>query len=172
MARKGAAPGEPVDFRALFEAVGRIRAGGTFVATDVGSSVRLCYPPYEGADAAVALGSAVAVAAGAARCSGPALAVLGDFALLHSGVNAVLDAAVHRAGVLVVVLVNGIQAQTGGQPVPDVDLEALLTACGTRRVEAWNDGDRDAATAVRDLRRMLRGPLPAAVLVRTARASG
>lgn len=50
---------------ALFRSIAQRRSSGSFVATDVGTSVRLCYRTYMGADAALALGS---VPRGCGRC--------------------------------------------------------------------------------------------------------
>ncbi len=128
----------------LFRAIARIRHSGTFVAADVGSAVKLCYPPYRGADSALCLGSAISVAAGAARTGRPSVAVIGDFALLHSGFEALIDTVRRGLPVIVVVLVNGVQAQTGGQPSgwpPSAEgsrgpsLPAVIEASGARLVD-------------------------------------
>ena len=145
---KSAAPPLAEHYGKVYEAIGALRRAGTFVATDVGSSVRLCYPPYEGADAAVALGASIAVAAGAARVGVGngvgAVAVVGDYGLLHSGLPALVDATSRGLGLLVVVLANGIQAKTGGQPVVPVDLAAMVRACGVATVAEWADTELDA----------------------------
>ena len=104
-----------------------------FVAADVGSAVKLGYPPYDGADVALSLGSAIGVASGAARAGTPSIAIMGDFGLLHSGLEALVDAARHHVPVVVVVLLNGVQAQTGGQPAGTVEETGAL-------------GGRDGAT--------------------------
>ena len=75
-------------------------------------------PPYEGADVALCLGSPISLAGGAARTGQPAIAVIGDYGLLHSGLEALLDVARWDLPVLVVVLANGVSAQTGGQTSP------------------------------------------------------
>ncbi|MFC0037354.1 thiamine pyrophosphate-dependent enzyme [Actinomadura rayongensis] len=139
-----------------------------FVAADVGSSIRLCYPPYSAAEVALGLGSAVAVAGGAARTGRPAIGVIGDYALLHSGMESLLDTALRRLPVLVTVLANGTQAQTGGQPVPPVDLRRLAGALSIGVVDEWADAALDVAATRRRLAGLLAGPLPALALVRDA----
>jgi len=129
----------PTGDAALFEAIARHRAGGVFVATDVGSSVALSYPPFAGADSALALGSSAAVAAGAARAGRRAIAVLGDFALLHSGLSALMEAAAAGLPVVTVILENGIQQKTGGQPLPPARLDLLLRGGAVGRVVEWSD---------------------------------
>ncbi|POM26616.1 2-oxoacid ferredoxin oxidoreductase [Actinomadura rubteroloni] len=139
-----------------------------FVAADVGSSIRLCYPPYSAAEVALGLGSAVAVAGGAARTGRPAIGVIGDYALLHSGMESLLDTALRRLPVLVTVLANGTQAQTGGQPVPPVDLRRLAGALSIGVVDEWEHAALDVAATRRRLAGLLAGPLPALALVRDA----
>lgn len=131
---------------ALFRAISRLRASGIFVATDVGSSVRLSYPPYNGADAALALGASPAVAAGAARAGRSAIAVLGDFGLLHGGLNGLMDITAEGLSVVTLVIENGVQEKTGGQPLPAVDLSALFQGGGLGRVAIWNDENWDEET--------------------------
>ena len=152
-------------YHALFEAIGRFRRAGIFVATDVGSSVRLCYPPYLGADVALTLGSAGAVAGGAAADGRPAIAVTGDFALMHSGIEAVLEATLQGLPVVLVVLVNGIQAQTGGQPVPSLNIARMLKGCGMAVIDEWDVADTDFAECSVRLANLLRLNAPAAALV-------
>ncbi|GAB3078896.1 hypothetical protein GCM10027186_40640 [Micromonospora schwarzwaldensis] len=124
-------------FHPAFAAIADLRRAGVFVATDVGSSVNLCYAPYEASDAAVCLGSAVSVAGGAARGDAPAVAVIGDYALLHTGLQSLLDVAVRRIPVVVVVLVNGTQDKTGGQPLaPSADRPDTADALIDRLVRA------------------------------------
>jgi indolepyruvate ferredoxin oxidoreductase alpha subunit len=162
-------PATPGRYGVLFDAVARLRRAGAFVAADVGSSVRLCYPPYEGAEVALCLGSAAAVAAGAARTGRRAVGVIGDYALLHSGLQSVLEIVNGRLPVLTVVLANGLQAQTGGQPVPETDLLALLTACGIERMDSWALDDLDVRATFERLCALLRGTLPAVAIVHTDR---
>jgi indolepyruvate ferredoxin oxidoreductase alpha subunit len=167
--RKTAPPADPGRYATLFDAVGRLHRAGTFVATDVGSSVRLSYPPYEGAEVALSLGSAVAVAAGAARTGRRAVGVIGDFGMLHSGLQSVLEVASDGLPVLTVVLANSEQAQTGGQPVPQADLPALLAACGIGRIDSWSLDDLDAGATFERLGALLSGPLPVVAIVHAER---
>jgi indolepyruvate ferredoxin oxidoreductase alpha subunit len=162
VARKSAGSPDQPPFDALFAAVARLGLAGTFVAADVGSSVRLCYPPYDAATVALSLGSAIGVAGGAARLGDPTIAVLGDYALTHSGLEALLDCAAHHLPVLALVLANRAQAQTGGQDVPPADRAALARACGAA-VDEFTAVDPD--TVYDRLRHLLEGPLPAVAFV-------
>jgi indolepyruvate ferredoxin oxidoreductase alpha subunit len=111
----------------------------------------------------------VAVAAGAARTGRRAVGVIGDFGMLHSGLQSVLEVASDGLPVLTVVLANSEQAQTGGQPVPQADLPALLAACGIGRIDSWSLDDLDAGATFERLGALLSGPLPVVAIVHADR---
>jgi len=87
------------------------------VAGDMGCSVRSAPEPLAAVDVSFALGSAVSVACGFEK---KGIAVIGDFALAHSGILGLLSAATAGFDVLVLVLQNEVAAMTGGQEVPDL----------------------------------------------------
>jgi indolepyruvate ferredoxin oxidoreductase alpha subunit len=64
--------------------------------------------------ASYGLGSAIGVAARSKK-----VALIGDYALLHSGIPSLIDVFEKGIPVLVVVLVNRVMGMTGGQQVPD-----------------------------------------------------
>ena len=68
-------------------------------------------------DASLALGSAISVACGFEK---KGVAVIGDFAMAHSGILGLINAATSGCNVLVLVLQNEIAAMTGGQEAPDL----------------------------------------------------
>ena len=82
---------------------------------DIGCAVLAKNPPFSLCEASYALGSSPAVAA-----TSTGIALTGDYALIHSGINALIDIAEKKRGLLVVVLVNGTMGMTGGQAVPDI----------------------------------------------------
>jgi TPP-dependent indolepyruvate ferredoxin oxidoreductase alpha subunit len=91
----------------------------TSVAVDVGSSIELCYPPFELEAVALSMGSPIGVAGGMDAVEGDgALAVIGDYALAHSGLQAILHAASDSQAVVCAVISNGISLKTGGQRLP------------------------------------------------------
>lgn len=138
-------------YHELFEAVADHRRNGTFVAVDVGSSVNLCYPPYEASDVAISLGSAISVAGGAARAGKATIAVIGDYALMHSGLQSLLDMSLRRTPVLVVVLVNGVQDKTGRQPLaPGLTQRSDVNATLRRIVEGLSPGVHVASWVTTD----------------------
>ncbi|AKJ37272.1 thiamine pyrophosphate-dependent enzyme [Methanosarcina barkeri] len=87
------------------------------IAGDMGCSVRSAPEPLAAVDVSFALGSAISVACGFEKKS---IAVIGDFALAHSGILGLLSAATTGCNVLVLVLQNEVAAMTGGQAVPDL----------------------------------------------------
>jgi indolepyruvate ferredoxin oxidoreductase alpha subunit len=94
------------------------------------------------------LGSSIGMAAGLALSSTgkQVVALCGDSAFLHSGLNGLLDAARVGARMLLVILDNGTTALSGGQPHPasrvdargdsrrGVNLVALALAAGAEMV--------------------------------------
>jgi len=87
------------------------------IAGDMGCSVRSAPEPLTAVDVSFALGSAISVACGFEK---KGIAVIGDFALAHSGILGLLNAASEGYEVLVLVLQNEVAAMTGGQKVPDL----------------------------------------------------
>jgi indolepyruvate ferredoxin oxidoreductase alpha subunit len=117
---EGACEGCP--FASLFSALGKIDVP---VAGDAGCAIRATRQPFSSVDVVYGLGSATAVASGFA---GKGIALLGDFALAHSGMQGLINAVWQKRDMLAVVINNGEAAMTGGQPAPDLTalLEALL----------------------------------------------
>ncbi len=110
---------------------------------DIGCAVLAKNPPYSLCAASYALGSSPGVAA-----TSSGVALTGDYALLHSGINALIDIAEKKRDLLLVVLANGTMGMTGGQGTPDV-LPYLTwahpvvcvaddTACIEEHLISWN----------------------------------
>lgn len=116
---------EKCPFAPLFSALAEIDAS---IAGDAGCSIRLTREPFSSVDVVYGLGSSVGVASGFAK---KGIAVIGDFALAHSGLTALINAIWQKRDVLVVVIKNDVAAMTGGQPAPDLTcvLQALLPTC-------------------------------------------
>ncbi|MGZ4912279.1 MAG: thiamine pyrophosphate-dependent enzyme [Halobacteriota archaeon] len=94
------------------------------VAGDMGCVIKTANPPLRLVDVAYSLGSAIGVATGFEQGG---VAVLGDYAFLHGGIEALLSAILFKQSVKVVVLENKVSAITGGQPTPEVsDLISAL----------------------------------------------
>jgi indolepyruvate ferredoxin oxidoreductase, alpha subunit len=81
---------------------------------DAGCSVLGMTPPYELGVASYGMGASIAVAARSTK-----VALIGDYALLHSGLNALIDVYEKRLPLLCIVMKNNCTAMTGKQPTYD-----------------------------------------------------
>jgi TPP-dependent indolepyruvate ferredoxin oxidoreductase alpha subunit len=82
---------------------------------DAGCSVLGMTPPYELGVASYGMGASIAVAARSTK-----VALIGDYALLHSGLNALIDVYEKRLPLLCIVMKNNCTAMTGKQPAYDL----------------------------------------------------
>ncbi len=103
-------PGCPFQF--VFE---HLQEKGISVISDTGCSLLSMIPPYTFGIANYGMGSSVGVAA-----QSTGVALTGDYALLHSGIQALIDLHAKGRPVLCIVLQNRCMGTTGRQPVPDV----------------------------------------------------
>jgi len=81
---------------------------------DAGCSVLGMTPPYELGVASYGMGASIAVAARSTY-----VALVGDYAMLHSGLNALIDVYEKRLPLLCIVMKNDCAAMTGRQPAYD-----------------------------------------------------
>lgn len=98
-------------FRTLFELM---TSKGLTAVCDTGCSLIAMNPPYSFGLACYGMGSAIAVAASAGK-----IALIGDYALLHSGLQGLIEVYRENTPLLCVVMVNQCMGMTGGQPAPD-----------------------------------------------------
>jgi hypothetical protein len=95
---------------------------------DAGCSVLGMNPPYELGVASYGMGASIAVAARSTR-----VALIGDYALLHSGLNALIDVYQKRLPLLCIVMNNKCTAMTGRQqaydPVPYIRWANPVICC-------------------------------------------
>ena len=82
---------------------------------DTGCSLLAKNPPYGFGLANYGLGSSPAVAAKSTK-----IALMGDYAVLHSGINALTDIYEKEISLLCIVINNKKMAMTGGQSIPDI----------------------------------------------------
>ena len=94
-----------------------IKSLGVPVSGDAGCSILAANPPYSMVDVACSLGSAVSAACGFSQ---KGIAMIGDFAILHTGLQALVNARLNGHEAVVVVFANGEAAMTGGQKLPDI----------------------------------------------------
>jgi indolepyruvate ferredoxin oxidoreductase alpha subunit len=113
---------EDCPFISLFRALAKVDVP---VAGDAGCAIRATRKPYQSVDVVYGLGSSIAVASGFAK---KGIAVVGDFALAHSGLQGLINAVWKKRDVLVIILKNDVAAMTGGQEAPDLTklVEALV----------------------------------------------
>ncbi|WP_348303064.1 thiamine pyrophosphate-dependent enzyme [Methanothrix sp.] len=113
---------EDCPFASLFYA---LRDLDVPVAGDAGCSIRASRLPYQSVDVVYGLGSSIGVASG---FKAKGIALVGDYALAHSGLQGLINALWQKRDLLVVVLKNDVAAMTGGQMVPDLNtlLEGLM----------------------------------------------
>lgn len=100
-------------YRPLFSL---LAGGGMRPAVDAGCSLLAINPPYRIGIASYGLGSAVAVGA---RSTG--IALIGDYGILHSGINALIDVYEKGLPLLCIVLANRRMGMVGGQDVAGVE---------------------------------------------------
>jgi indolepyruvate ferredoxin oxidoreductase alpha subunit len=115
-------PGEPETFTSrgfyrtfcrecpFLELFSMMKDRGMKAAVDAGCSILLTSPLYGVGVASYGLGSAIAVGA---KSTG--IAVIGDYALLHSGIQALIDVYEKKTPLLCIVLRNRRLGMTGGQ---------------------------------------------------------
>lgn len=101
-------------FMPLYKCLAKI---DVMVAGDMGCSIRAAPEPLQAVDTGFALGSAISTACG---FKDKGIAVIGDFALAHSGIVGLINAVDSGDDVVVVILQNWIAAMTGGQEAPDL----------------------------------------------------
>ncbi|MFH0968551.1 MAG: thiamine pyrophosphate-dependent enzyme [Methanobacteriota archaeon] len=98
-------------FRGMFQLM---HEKGLSAICDTGCSLIAMNPPYSFGLASYGMGSAIAVGVRSTQ-----VALLGDYALLHSGIQALIEAYEYNFPLLCIVMVNGCMGMTGGQPTPD-----------------------------------------------------
>ena len=91
-----------------------LRERGLMLICDAGCSVLGMTPPYELGVASYGMGASIAVAA-----QNTGIALIGDYALLHSGLNALIDVYEKRRALLCIVMKNNCTAMTGKQAACD-----------------------------------------------------
>jgi indolepyruvate ferredoxin oxidoreductase alpha subunit len=117
-------------FKTLQQMIREKRVPRPIVVGETGCLVRLINPPFEMLDIKYSMGSSIGIASGLARSgvSDRILAVTGDSAFLHTGLNGLVNAAHHQPDITVVVMDNATVAMTGFQ----VPVGAGVTAMGDR----------------------------------------
>jgi len=143
-----------------------IKSLGVPVAGDAGCSIISANPPYSMLNVMCGLGSAVGSACGFPT---KGIAMMGDFALLHTGLQALVNAKLNGYDLLVVLFANGEAAMTGGQQLPDVT--GLLRDVFKDDCVFSNASELSSDQVKSDLEKLLKGPgLKIYVVTSTCRA--
>lgn len=115
-----------------------LRDRGLVPICDTGCALMALAPPHAHGIAGYGLGSSVGVAA-----TSTGVALIGDYALLHSGINALIDAHARGIPLLCVVLENRCLAMTGRQPCHGI--EAYLGWAGPTVIDAGDTAGLERA---------------------------
>ena len=124
---------------------------------DIGCYTLGVMPPYSAMHSQGCMGASIGMHLGFEKAN-PALArksvaVIGDSTFIHSGITALIDLVYNGGTGTVMVLDNRVTAMTGhqenpatgltlmGDPAPELDLEALVRACGVKRVVVVDPAD-------------------------------
>lgn len=105
----------------------------SIVTADIGCYALGAGAPYNAIETIVCMGASVGMARGASDAGfRPVVAVIGDSTFLHSGITALMDAAVHDTDMTLIILDNSTVAMTGGQAtiLPSEKLERLILGIG------------------------------------------
>jgi indolepyruvate ferredoxin oxidoreductase alpha subunit len=150
-------------FLPFYKALSRL---DIMVAGDLGCVIKTANRPLSMIDTAYSLGSAIGVASGFENSG---VAITGDFAFLHSGITALVSAAVFKRNVKVFVLENKVSAVTGGQPTPAVsDLIGAICRNYGLNYQIVNAGDVNEASLARLLEATSRSAGTYVIVVRAS----
>ena len=117
-------------FKTLQQMIIEAQVPKPIVIGETGCLVRLNNPPLKMLDVKYSMGSSIGIASGLSRSGvrDKILAVTGDSAFFHTGLNGLVNAAHHQADIIVVVMDNATVAMTGFQD----SIGAGTTAMGER----------------------------------------
>ncbi len=136
--------------RSAFFAVEQVLEAGDITVGDIGCHTLGALPPHDLGRIVLSMGHSVSTGAGLALRNDHrrVVAFIGDSTLFHAGLPGVVNAAVNRHNLTLVILENGTTAMTGHQPRPGtgevgapIDLVHLLETLGVgfvRQVDAYN----------------------------------
>lgn len=166
-------PGCP--HRGVFAALGRF---DVVVAGDIGCYSLGVMPPLDRIDTILCMGGGVSVAHGLAKAGErrKVVGMVGDSTFFHSGITGLLDVAVNKSEVVIVVVDNRTTAMTGHQDHPGtgrtlmgdatvaVSIEDMARCCGIDRVRVIHPYDIEATVGA--FREELDAPGPSVIVSR------
>lgn len=140
-------PGCP--HRGIFYAVSKYK--NIISTSDIGCYTLGMMPPLNVADTVICMGASISGGIGIQKASlmgnreSKIFAFLGDSTFFHSGVTGLINSVYNNSPIVTVILDNRITGMTGhqenpgtgrtlqGKPAPELDLEALVLACGIKK---------------------------------------
>jgi indolepyruvate ferredoxin oxidoreductase alpha subunit len=108
---------------------------GIAINSDIGCYSLGASPPYSVPESIVCMGASIGMAKGASEAGiKHTIAVIGDSTFIHSGITALIDAAVSDTPMTIIILDNSTVAMTGCQEtvVPSENLKQLISGCGVK----------------------------------------
>ena len=114
-------------FISIKRAIKRVAGSRGIILGDRGCYDQGGNPPLRAIDAAIAMGSSIAMAIGLAKSGveDSIIAVIGDSTFFHAGIPPLIDAYVHKAPIVVAILDNSWMSMTGHQPNPRTGRNAM-----------------------------------------------
>lgn len=142
-----------------------LKKSNAIVTGDIGCYTLGAAPPLSAMDSCICMGASVGMAYGASLIESdrPVVGVIGDSTFAHSGITGLVHMSYNGSSGTVVVLDNRTTAMTGhqgnpvsgvtlsGAPGHEIDLEALVRACGAGWVRTVDPFDlRGTLAAIRE----------------------
>ncbi len=152
---------------------------GLYVSGDIGCYTLGAAAPLSSVDLTLCMGASVSSLHGFLKAGGDpkkSVAVIGDSTFVHSGITGLVNIVYNQSPATVLILDNSTTGMTGHQqnpctgltlkntPAPVLDLEALCTAVGVKRVCTADPGD--IAELERVIKEELEADEPSVVIVK------
>lgn len=140
-------PGCP--HRGIFYVVSKYK--NVISTSDIGCYTLGMMPPLNVADTVICMGASISGGIGIQKANlmgnrqSKIFAFLGDSTFFHSGITGLINAVYNNSPIVIVILDNRITGMTGhqenpgtgrtlqGKPAPEIDLEAVVLACGIKK---------------------------------------
>ncbi|WP_461205395.1 indolepyruvate ferredoxin oxidoreductase subunit alpha [Clostridium sp. DL1XJH146] len=153
--------------RGFFYEIGKRK--NVMITGDIGCYTLGFAEPYNAMETCICMGASISTGHGAQKVFNMqednnmrVVSVLGDSTFLHTGINSLLDVAYNRSNTINVILDNRITGMTGhqqnpgtgftlqGMPTNEVNIEALVRACGIKNVKTVNPNNLQEVNAAFD----------------------
>ncbi|NLO63937.1 MAG: indolepyruvate ferredoxin oxidoreductase subunit alpha [Clostridiales bacterium] len=147
--------------RSVFYVINKLKLT---VSGDIGCYTLGALAPLSAMDTCVCMGASIGISHGFAKAGAPAaqkmVSVIGDSTFIHSGITGIINAVYNKANITCIILDNSTTGMTGhqqnpatgktitGEPTAQVDLEALVRACGAgsvRVIDAYDMAEMEKA---------------------------